>query len=153
MLFRSIERATGLSRRMVCELGMSENLGPLTFGKKEEMVFLGREIASHKDYSEQTAELIDKEVRQMVEAAYDRALTLLRENLDKLNLIAQALLEREVLDGDQMNRVLRGEQLEPLQTESEKVEPVSPSDEKAAKVEEPEGIEPFRPPAPRPAGA
>ena len=148
-----IERATGLARRMVCELGMSENLGPLTFGKKEEMVFLGREIASHKDYSEQTAELIDKEVRQMVEAAYDRALTLLRENLDKLNLVAQALLEREVLDGDQMNRLLRGEKLEPLQTGTEKAEPEPSIEEKPAKIEGPETIEPFRPPAPRPAGA
>ena len=148
-----LENATALARRMVCELGMSENLGPLTFGKKEEMVFLGREIASHKDYSEQTAELIDKEVRQMVEAAYDRALTLLRENLDKLNLVAQALLEREVLDGDQMNRLLRGETLEPLQTGTEKAEPEPSIEEKPAKIEGPETIEPFRPPAPRPAGA
>jgi cell division protease FtsH len=147
-----IERATGLARRMVCELGMSENLGPLTFGKKEEMVFLGREISSHKDYSEQTAELIDKEVRQMVEAAYDRSITLLRENLDKLALIANALLEREVLDGDQMERLLRGETLEPLMTESQKAERETTPEEKAAKPE-PGGIEPFRPPAPRPAGA
>src|SRR5439155_16941052 len=77
-----LERATGLARKMVCELGMSEDLGPLTFGKKEEMVFLGREISSHKDYSEQTAELIDKEVRAIVEAAYNRALGLLRDNPD-----------------------------------------------------------------------
>src|SRR5439155_134717 len=109
-----LERATGLARRMVCELGMSENLGPLTFGKKEEMVFLGREIASHKDYSEQTAELIDKEVRSIVEGAYNRALGLLRDNLDKLHLVAKTLLEREVLDGDQLNRLLRGEKPEPV---------------------------------------
>ncbi len=148
-----IERATALARRMVCELGMSENLGPLTFGKKEEMVFLGREIASHKDYSEQTAELIDKEVRQLVEAAYERALTLLRENLDKLDLIGKALLEREVMDGDQLERLLRGEVLEPIQTEAEKMEHENQLEEKPAKVEGPGGIEPFRPPAPRPAGA
>ena len=108
-----LERATALARKMVCELGMSEELGPLTFGKKEEMVFLGREIATHKDYSEQTAQLIDKEVRQIVEGAYNRALGLLRDNLDKLRLLAHTLLEREVLDGDEMDRVLKGEKLEP----------------------------------------
>ena len=96
-----LENATALARRMVCELGMSDNLGPLTFGKKEEMVFLGREIATHKDYSEQTAEQLDKEVRAIAEGAYNRALTLLRENGDKLQLVATTLLEREVLDGEE----------------------------------------------------
>jgi ATP-dependent metalloprotease FtsH len=108
-----IERATRTARWMVCELGMSENLGPLTFGKKEEMVFLGREIATHKDYSEHTAEKIDDEVRAIVEGAYTQALELLRANVDKLHLLANILLEREVLDGDQMDRVLRGETLGP----------------------------------------
>jgi len=109
-----IDRATVLARKMVCELGMSETLGPLTFGKKEEMVFLGREIATHKDYSEQTAERIDEEVRKLVDGAYQQALSLLGQNLDKLQLLAATLLEREVLDGEQMNRLLKGEQLEPL---------------------------------------
>ncbi len=148
-----LERATGLARRMVCELGMSENLGPLTFGKKEEMVFLGREISSHKDYSERTAELIDEEVRRMVENAHNRALELLRENLDKLHLIANALLEREVMDGDQMDRVLRGEKLEPLPRPDE---PQAPAPATTAGVEAPPrggGLEAFPPPAPRPAGA
>jgi len=103
-----IERATGLARKMVCELGMSDQLGPLTFGKKEEMVFLGKEISSHKDYSEETAEAIDHEVRTIIERAYNRALELLQNNLDKLHLLARTLLEREVLDGDEMGRVLRG---------------------------------------------
>src|SRR5438093_1504670 len=89
-----LESATALARKMVCELGMSDALGPLTFGKKEEMVFLGREIASHKDYSETTAQLIDKEVRIIVEGAYNRALDLLRKDLDKLHLLAKTLLER-----------------------------------------------------------
>jgi len=132
---------------------MSENLGPLTFGKKEEMVFLGREISAHKDYSEQTAELIDKEVRQMIEAAYDRALTLLRDNLDKLKLIADTLLGREVMDGDQMERLLRGEILEPINTELDKHDQEPMAEEKPTKVEQPTGVDPFRPPAPRPAGA
>ena len=148
-----IERATGLARRMVCELGMSENLGPLTFGKKEEMVFLGREISSHKDYSEQTAELIDKEVRSIVESAYTRAFTLLRDNLDKLHVIANGLLEREMLDGDQMERLLRGETLAPVQTESEQNAQEHLVEEKKQKAEEQGTVDPFRPPTPRPAGA
>jgi cell division protease FtsH len=149
-----LERATGLARRMVCELGMSEHLGPLTFGKKEEMVFLGREIASHKDYSERTAEEIDKEVRGIVEGAYNRAMSLLRDNLDKLKLVATTLLEREVLDGEEMNKLLRGEKLEPLKP----IEPEPPQDASAAPepqaARRPEGgLEGFPPPAPRPAGA
>jgi cell division protease FtsH len=87
-----LERATALARKMVCELGMSENLGPLTFGKKEEMVFLGREIATHQDYSEQTAQLIDQEVRQLVEGAYNRAPPVATP--DKPHLIANAARAR-----------------------------------------------------------
>jgi ATP-dependent metalloprotease FtsH len=147
-----IERATSLARRMVCELGMSESLGPLTFGKKEEMVFLGREIATHKDYSEQTAQLIDQEVRSMVEKAYERSLTLLRGNLDKLKILAGSLLEREVLDGDQMERLLKGEVLEPIRKADAPQEPEPPAEPKPARHEEPR-IDPFPPPAPRPAGA
>jgi cell division protease FtsH len=87
-----IEQATTLARRMVCELGMSETLGPLTFGKKEEMVFLGKEIATHKDYSEQTAVAIDAEVRSLVAGAYTEALRLLKDNIEKLHLLANTRL-------------------------------------------------------------
>jgi cell division protease FtsH len=118
-----IERATALARKMVCELGMSERLGPLTFGKKEEMIFLGREIASHKDYSEQTAERIDGEVRALVEGAYQQAYSLLEQNLDKLHQLAGTLLEREVLDGDEMNRLLHGEKLAPMKPVPAEPEP------------------------------
>ncbi|HEV8479426.1 MAG TPA: ATP-dependent zinc metalloprotease FtsH, partial [Candidatus Eisenbacteria bacterium] len=104
-----IEQATNLSHKMVCEWGMSEALGPLTLGKKDEMVFLGRELATHQNYSEQTSQLIDKEVRHLVEGAYEKALALLGESRDKLELLARTLLEREVLDGDEMDRLLRGE--------------------------------------------
>jgi cell division protease FtsH len=149
-----LENATALARRMVCELGMSDNLGPLTFGKKEEMVFLGREIASHKDYSESTAVLIDQEVRNIIERNYARASSLLKDNLDKLHLLAKTLLEREVLDGDQMDRLLRGEILEPLKPVETDVKPEPPPTETAAaKAGETPKIEPFSPPAPRPAGA
>jgi len=105
-----IERATELARRMVCEWGMS-NLGPLTFGKKEEQIFLGREIAQHRDFSEETAIKIDQEVRLFVNGAYDRAKKLLEDNREKLVAIAQALLEREVLDSTEMQLLIEGKPL------------------------------------------
>ena len=105
-----IERATDLARRMVCEWGMS-NLGPLTFGKKEEQIFLGREIAQHRDFSEETAIKIDQEVRLFVNTAYERAKKLLEDNRDKLVTIAQALLEREVLDSTEMQLLIEGKPL------------------------------------------
>jgi cell division protease FtsH len=109
-----IRRATNIARRMVCEWGMSERLGPLTFGSKEEFVFLGREISQQRDYSEKTAIMIDEEVRSLVDGAYNHARQLLVDNEDKLHTLAMALLEREVLDGDQVERILNGEKLEPL---------------------------------------
>lgn len=105
------EQATALAHNMVCEWGMSERLGPLTYGKKEEEIFLGREIAQHRDYSEKTAQLIDEEVRRLVDEAEARATQILKENEDKLHAIAKALLEFEVLDGHQMDRILKGERL------------------------------------------
>jgi cell division protease FtsH len=115
-----IERATSLARKMVCEWGMSDKLGPLTFGKKEEQIFLGREIATHRDYSEATAQEIDKEVRRIVDQAEKKATQLLTANSDKLHLLANALLEREILDGDEIDRILKGEKLEPVRLETEK---------------------------------
>jgi len=108
-----IERATEVARKMVCEWGMSEKLGPLTFGKKEEEIFLGREIAKHRDYSEKTAEEIDEEVKNIVEKAEQKAIQLLSTNLDKLHRLAKALIEREILDGEQIDRLLKGEELGP----------------------------------------
>src|SRR5207245_770354 len=89
-----IEQATDLARKMVCQFGMSA-LGPLTFGKQEEQIFLGREIAQHRDYSEHTAVSIDDEVRKFILQGYERAKTILTENRDALIRIAEALLERE----------------------------------------------------------
>jgi cell division protease FtsH len=103
-----IRRATGIARSMVCELGMSDRLGPLKFGKKEEMIFLGKEISQQRDYSERTAEIIDEEVQGLANGAYDRALGILRENLQKLHAVAQALLEREVLDRTELGRIIDG---------------------------------------------
>ncbi len=115
-----IERATELARKMVCEWGMSERLGPLTFGKKEEQIFLGREIATHRDYSEYTAQEIDKEVRRIVEEAEKKASQLLSANVEKLHILAKALLEREILDGEEIDRILKGKKLEPARLEEEK---------------------------------
>jgi cell division protease FtsH len=118
-----IRRATNIARRMVCEWGMSERLGPLTFGHKEEFVFLGREISQHRDYSEQTAIMIDEEVRGLLEGAYNRARQLLLDNVEKLHSLAHALLEREALDSEDIERVLRGERLEPLSRANEDESP------------------------------
>ena len=106
-----IERATELARKMVCEWGMSDRIGPVTFGKKTEEIFLGREIAQHRDYSEKTAILIDQEVKRIVQEVYERAEKLVRDNEDKLHLLASALLEREILDGDEIDRLLKGKSL------------------------------------------
>ena len=103
-----LERATELSRRMVCEWGMSDAMGPLTFGKKEEQIFLGREIAQHQDYSEDTALKIDQEVKRFVTDAYQRARQLLTAHKDTLVRMADALLQREVLDAEQVKRIAAG---------------------------------------------
>ncbi|HOB51993.1 MAG TPA: ATP-dependent zinc metalloprotease FtsH [Acidobacteriota bacterium] len=104
-----IERATEMARKMVCEWGMSDQLGPLAFGKKEEQIFLGREIAQHRDYSEQTAELIDQEVQQLVRASYTEATGLVEQHREAMERIAQALLEFEVLDAEEVEMAIRGE--------------------------------------------
>ncbi|MBZ5550251.1 MAG: cell division protein FtsH, partial [Acidobacteriia bacterium] len=114
-----IERATELARKMVCEWGMSD-LGPLTFGKKEEQIFLGREIAQHRDYSEATAIQIDEEVRKMVSAGYATAKGILSENRDTLVNIAKALIEREVLDASEIKMLVEGTDLPPFKPLSPK---------------------------------
>jgi len=115
-----IERATEVARRMVCEWGMSEKLGPLTFGKKDEAIFLGREIAQHRDYSEDTARCIDQEVREIVGRNYDRARKIVQENLAALHRIAEALLEFETIDGEEVDVVIRGEKIKRVKPEPAK---------------------------------
>jgi cell division protease FtsH len=109
-----IERATDMARKMVCEWGMSD-LGPLTFGKKEEQIFLGREIAQHRDYSEDTAIKIDQEVRKLVTAGYSTARQIISDNRDTLERIAKALIEREVLDAVELKMLVDGQSLPPVQ--------------------------------------
>ena len=101
-----LERATDLARKMVCEWGMSEKMGPLTFGKQNEQVFLGREMGSQRDFSDQIAMEIDQEVRRLVTENYERAKRLLTENMVSLKRLAEALLEKEVLDGSDIDQIL-----------------------------------------------
>ena len=116
-----IERATDMARKMVCEWGMSE-LGPLTFGKKEEQIFLGREIAQHRDYSEDTAIKIDQEVRKLVNNGYNTAKQILSDNRDTLEKIARALIEREVLDAHEIKMLVDGQELPPIQSPPSKLD-------------------------------
>jgi len=101
-----IERASELARKMVCEYGMSENLGPLTFGKREEQIFLGREISQHRDYSERTAQMIDEEVRDIVIQAYQKTCKMIMENMDALHNMANALLEKETLTAEDIDAIM-----------------------------------------------
>ena len=120
-----LERATELARRMVCEWGMSYAMGPLTFGKKEEQIFLGREISQHQDYSEDTALRIDQEVKRFVTDNYTRAQELLSQQKSQLLALADALLLRESLDADQVRRIAAGESLGELVPPA--APPVSPA--------------------------
>ena len=110
-----IESATDLARRMVCEFGMSR-LGPLTFGKKEEQIFLGREIAQHRDFSEETARQIDLEVRRLIDEAYQSAHTIIDANQDAMHRIAAALLERETIDAEEVKMLIEGRELPPVRS-------------------------------------
>ena len=102
-----IERATNLARKMVCEWGMSDAMGPLSYGKKEEQIFLGREFATHKDYSEETAQRIDQEVTRLVSESYEKAKKLLSDHIDILNRIADGLLEKEVLNTVELDEIIQ----------------------------------------------
>jgi cell division protease FtsH len=107
-----IEQATEMARKMVCEWGMSDALGPLTYGKKEEQIFLGKEFNRHQDYSEATALKIDAEIKRIVTEQYERAQRTLTDNRDVLNRVAEALLEHEVLDADQLKALVEGRPME-----------------------------------------
>lgn len=121
-----LERATALARKMICEYGMSERLGPITFGKRRDQVFLGRDFGHEKDYSEEVASEIDKEVRTFIEEAYAQTKTLLSDNLDKLHLIAEALLEKETLEGKEIEHLLQAGKLPEKIVEAEEETPAAP---------------------------
>jgi cell division protease FtsH len=117
-----IERATETARKMVCQWGMSEKLGPLAFGQKDEQIFLGREFAQHKDYSEETAVLIDQEIRDVVIAAYDKAKKILTEHINTLHALAEALLERETLVEKEIDAIIAGDVAKSTETKEEGAE-------------------------------
>ena len=116
-----IAQATRLARRMVCEWGMSDKLGPLAYGRKDEAVFLGRELGHQRDYSESTAFLIDEEIRRTIDTELERSRSLLRQYRDGLESLAQALLREETLDADQVEQIL-SQYLPPKGQGSEKSE-------------------------------
>ena len=112
-----IEKATNIARKMVCEWGMSDKLGPLAYGAKEEEIFLGREIQKHRDYSEKTAIEIDDEIRGIINSAFERSVQILKDNMDLLHRLSAELLEREILDAEEIDSIIRGENLPPMQKE------------------------------------
>lgn len=146
-----LERVTNLARKMVCEWGMSEEMGPLTFGKKEEQIFLGREIAQHQDYSEDTAIKIDREVKRIGLEGYKRAKDILEEHREALVRLAEALLEFETLDFHEIEQVIRGEKIrrEPIEgTPSD-----TPQRKPRKKEDEDKAVSPLVNPNERPATA
>lgn len=114
-----IERATSLARKMVCEYGMSERLGPIAYGNKQEEVFLGKELHEHKNYSETTQIIIDEEIKKVVQSCMDRALKILSEHLSELHRLSNVLLEREILDAEEIDKVIKGEELPPMKKEED----------------------------------
>jgi cell division protease FtsH len=145
-----LDRATELARKMVCEWGMSESMGPLTFGRKEEQIFLGREIAQHQDYSEDTAIKIDKEIKRIVMEAYEHARSILQDKKAVLNRMADELLVREVLDGEQVKRLVSGLPLEAPQTAGgTHAGSVVDEDTRASQKERPVMVPPMAKPIPQ----
>jgi len=141
-----IEQASELARKMVCQYGMS-SLGPMTFGKQEEQIFLGREIAQHRDYSESTAVSIDDEVRKLIIMGYERAKSILTENREALIRIAESLLERESLDANEIQMLIAGQALEERRSPRIETKPEKPTPAPAKSVR-PSPIPPQERPAP-----
>ncbi|MCY4024924.1 MAG: ATP-dependent zinc metalloprotease FtsH [Acidobacteria bacterium] len=138
-----LDRATDMARRMVCEWGMSDEIGPLTFGKKEEQIFLGRDFTQHQDYSEDTAIRIDQEIKRIVTGNYERARATLESHASELNRIAEELLIREVLDADQVRRIAKG-----LRIEEPAPAPRSPAPPSGTVSEPEDEAAPLVPPVP-----
>ncbi len=131
-----LERASDIARRMVCEWGMSEKLGPITFGKRNEQIFLGREISQHRDYSEATAKMIDEEVTLIIETCKNEARRLLKKHMAKLTKLAQNLIERESLNGNEIKLIMAGQKLPPIQNSDEKAKPHPSAEEETTEMQE-----------------
>ncbi len=144
-----LERVTERARKMVCEWGMSEEMGPLTFGKKEEQIFLGREIAQHQDYSEETAIQIDQEVKKVVQREYTRAQEILGTNREALVRVAEALLEYESLDLRQVQALITGQEIQPQEVKEEPADDPEPRRQKEEQKQSlPSLVNPEERPAP-----
>ena len=138
-----IERATDMARKMVCEWGMSEKMGPLSYGSKEEQVFLGKDFSSQKNFSDQTAKLIDQEVKTLVMGGYNQATELLENNRDILENLSQALLERETLSGADVKNIIDGkDDTDPDSSDGEpqKIKPEVPAEKLKTKTDPKEGL-------------
>jgi cell division protease FtsH len=135
-----IERATAIAKRMVCEWGMSEEFGPMALGKKDDEVFLGRDMAHIKDYSDETAKLIDLEVKRILGDAYNRARNILQDNVELLHSLSVALIDRETLTGEEVSRIIKGESLGPAQTNGKSAPATAPAAEGAAREAQEEGF-------------
>jgi cell division protease FtsH len=121
-----IERATDMARKMVCEWGMSDLMGPVSLGKKDESIFLGRDMAMHKNFSEETAIKIDEEIKRIVDESYQRAITILRENLESLHNLSVCLIEKENLTGSEVDDIIAGHG--PVCTGKKPEQPQQPED-------------------------
>lgn len=137
-----LELATNLVRRMIMEFGMSEKLGPLTFGRKEGQVFLGRDLGRQRDFSEEVAAAIDQEERDIINQCFDRAKSLLEENRGTLILVAETLLERETLKGSELDMLLAGNPLPPLKIDQDPVKEVAVAEEKPKVTPDPKRVAP-----------
>ena len=135
---------------MVCEWGMSQTMGPLTFGKKEEQIFLGREIAQHQDYSEDTAIKIDQEVKGIVSTQYERAYAMIAEHREALTRISEALLAHEVLDGEQVRRLAAGDSVEDVRPTVPEAVGAGADDEARARQRDRASVVPPLPPIQKP---
>ena len=133
-----IERVTSTARKMVCEWGMSDSIGTLAIGETGEEVFIGREWVQNKNYSEDTARLVDAEVKRIVEEAHERCRTLLQDNIETLHRIARALLDRETITGADLDRLMEGRELDPLEGGAPDAAPVDASSEGAKDAAAPE---------------
>jgi len=122
-----LNRATDIARAMVCEYGMSTKMGSITLGRKDEMVFIGRDMMKEKNYSEQTAKMIDAEVKKIVEDCHRKALDILKKNKKYLKTMAEALLEREVLDGEDVDNIMAGKKMGPKPTAKYPPAPTNPT--------------------------
>jgi len=130
-----IDKATELARKMVCDWGMSEKLGTINYGQKNENIFIGREISQHRDYSEQTAQLIDEEIRRIVDEAYGKSYGLLKTNKELLETVGEQLLERETLSKEELEALREGRELPPLKSDEQPKEKVVPAaDEEAERA-------------------